>query len=188
MNMREEFEATELFRGLPLYVKEASEDGYLNRSLDNEFKIFCLGYKAALAAQPQQNHIADTSKLAQAVNVIASQTGESAESIIEWLTDQGGLTQLMLSHFGGIAAQAQQESQWMSIEEAKATLKDGDLIFAYCEFYGVVEATYAFEEGYYNPHRIVKKNGDSYRINTFTHFMVRKPTSLPPAPEGGDNG
>lgn len=51
MNMREEFEATELFRELPLYVKEASEEGYLNRSLDNEFKIFCLGYKAAQAQQ-----------------------------------------------------------------------------------------------------------------------------------------
>jgi len=80
--------------------------------------------------------------------------------------------------------QAQQESRWISVEEAKTTLKDGDLIFAYCEFYGVIEATYALEEGYYNPHRIVKKNGGSFRINTFTHFMVRKPEPLPPAPEG----
>ena len=49
MNEREAFESTELFRDLPLYAKEASKDGYLNQSLDNEYKIFCLGYKAALA-------------------------------------------------------------------------------------------------------------------------------------------
>lgn len=82
-----------------------------------------------------------------------------------------------------VQAQTQRmESKWIGVDEAKATLKNGDSIFAYCEFYGVIKATYAFEEGYYNPHRIIKKNGDSCRINIFTHFMARKPEPFPLPP------
>jgi len=52
------------------------------------------------AKQPA-NHIPDVGKMVQAVNALAAQTGESPESITEWLCDKGGLTTLMLSHFGG---------------------------------------------------------------------------------------
>ena len=80
-----------------------------------------------------------------------------------------------------IAEPVKQES-WISVEEAKTTLKDGDPIFAYSKFYGVIEATYDVEEGYYNPHRVVKDNGDSYRINTFTHIMKRQIQAMPLPP------
>lgn len=75
----------------------------------------------SILENPTNNHIPDGGemvekslgnteqlKLVQAVNALAAQTGESPESIIEWLTDKGGLTQLMLSYFGGVSKQAQQ--------------------------------------------------------------------------------
>jgi hypothetical protein len=72
-----------------------------------------IGYRAGLAALSAvpESHIGDSTKLAQAVSALAAQTGESAESITEWLTDKGGLTMLMLSHFGGNQSQAQQPAQ-----------------------------------------------------------------------------
>jgi hypothetical protein len=60
-----------------------------------------------LQSQVQQDHIGDSTKLVQAVNALAAQTGESAESITEWLTDKGGLTTLMLSHFGAMNKQSE---------------------------------------------------------------------------------
>jgi len=38
-------------------------------------------------------------KLFKAVQAISIQTGEPVEDITKWLTDEGGLTMLMLSHF-----------------------------------------------------------------------------------------
>jgi len=38
-------------------------------------------------------------KLFKAVQSISIQTGEPVEDITKWLTDEGGLTMLMLSHF-----------------------------------------------------------------------------------------
>lgn len=159
--------------------------------------IFNAGYQAALASQPQQPprmQFLDRSRekiITLLWQGICDGTVEAFDvNGMMVIPSEEGMTYVRkedaISFFGLVEkSQAQQtESQWISVDEAKATLKDGDLLFAYCEFYGVVEATYAFEEGYYNPHRIVKKNGDSYRINTFTHFMARKPESLPPAPEG----
>jgi hypothetical protein len=40
-------------------------------------------------------------KLMTAVNALAVQTGESPESIVDWLADNGGLTNFILSYFSG---------------------------------------------------------------------------------------
>lgn len=82
-------------------VKECGSFFYFPVNL--AYEVFC----AVLASQ-QQDHIVDSNKLVQAVNALAAQTGESPESITEWLCDKGGLTQLMLSHFGGMQSQTQQ--------------------------------------------------------------------------------
>ena len=147
---------------------------YLALGMSNEIEHLQL--QAALASQAQQPTVTD--------EMIAA--AETVEDLYRRGTPDTWkkVFLAMWREMPSVQSQAHQtESQWISVDEAKSTLKDGDLIFAYCEFYGVIEATYAFEEGYYNPHRIVKKNGDSYRINIFTHIMVRKPVSLPPASE-----
>lgn len=103
MNMREQFEA---WAEKELYAldKQEGSDIYRNVITRNAW----LGWNAGLTSQ-QKDHIGDSTKLVQAVNALAAQTGESPESIIEWLTDKGGLTQLMLSHFSGMQSQAQQQ-------------------------------------------------------------------------------
>lgn len=101
MNNREAFEAWAEKELLPLDRRDSDHYRY---NLTNRAWA---GWQSALASQ-QQDHIGDSTKLVQAVNALAAQTGESAESITEWLTDKGGLTQLMLSHFGGMQSQAQQ--------------------------------------------------------------------------------
>lgn len=117
MNEREAFEA-EYSKGdfgiAGCDLSKHADGSYIN---DDAFSAF-FWFKAGLAranvneqSQAQQNHIGDSNKLVKAVNALAAQTGESPESITEWLTDKGGLTQLMLSHFGGMSSQAQQESR-----------------------------------------------------------------------------
>lgn len=123
--------------------------------------------KAALSAVPA-NH-----KLTQAVNALAAQTGESPESITEWLCDKGGLTQLMLSHFGGMQSQAQQtESQWVSVDER---LPEG--------YKPVLVATNFGDVYTCRLPVIIAKNSKEElsvgRRERFTHWMP-----LPPAPEG----
>jgi len=82
-----------------------------------------------------------------------------------------------------LASQAQQtESQWISVDEAKATLKDGDLIYVVFENGSVSEAVYLLEKGSY-PHRVSSHYGNE-RIEHCTHVMRRKAVPLPPAPEG----
>lgn len=86
-----------------------------------------------------------------------------------------------------IASQAQQpESRWMSVEEAKATLKDGDFIYVVFENASVSEAVYLLEQGHY-PHRVFSHYGNE-RIEHCTHVMRRKAVPLPPAPEVCSDG
>lgn len=96
---REAFESSEHY-----FCGESPADRIVN------WAVWKSAWQAALASQ-QQDHIGDSNKLVQAVNALAAQTGESPESIIEWLTDKGGLTQLMLSYFGGMQSQAQQTTE-----------------------------------------------------------------------------
>ena len=79
-------------------------------------------------------------------------------------------------------SQAQQESQWISVDRAN-TLKDGDLLYVAFHNGDVAEAVYRWEQGYY-PHRITSEKYGNERLEICTHFMHRKPTPLPPAPEG----
>ena len=71
-----------------------------------------------------------------------------------------------------LESQAQQtESQWISVEEAKATLKDGDLLYAAFATGDIVEAVYRWEQGYY-PHRIVSDSYGNIRLEHCTHGNV----------------
>lgn len=94
------------------------------------FGVFKAGYQAALEqsekqaqqdsplekVEPFNQSFGNTGqlKLLQAVDALAGQTGEPAEAIIEWLTEKDGLTQLMLSHFGGSQSP---RSSWVSAKE-----------------------------------------------------------------------
>ena len=108
------------------HEREAFEAWWDGRRLPEGLKpAFCTAWQAALASQ-QQDHIGDSNKLVQAVNALAAQTGESPESIIEWLTDKGGLTQLMLSYFGGMQSQAQQPANLNDFIQKHVHVDDKD--------------------------------------------------------------
>jgi hypothetical protein len=104
--MRAEFEACYKKKHKNCDMPQYQLGGY--KLVDHE--IAWEMWQAALSAVPA-NH-----KLTQAVNALAAQTGESAESLTEWLSDKGGLTQLMLSHFGGMSQQVKKKPE-ESIEE-----------------------------------------------------------------------
>jgi len=69
---------------------------------------------------------------------------------------------------------------WISVDEAKKTLKDGDLIYVVFENGKVEEAVYRFEQGFY-PHRIISGYGN-VRIEHCTNVMRRNPAPLPLPP------
>ena len=76
-----------------------------------------------------------------------------------------------------------QQNQWISVDEAKSTLKDGNLLYVAFPNGDVSEAVYHWVQGYY-PHRITSEKYGNERLEVCTHIMHRKPTQLPPAPEG----
>jgi hypothetical protein len=125
----------------------------------------------------QQDHIADSSKLVQAVNALAVQTGESAEEITDWLTNKGGLTQLMLSHFSAKTAESKQE--WIPV--GKVGLSDGALIYAVTKLGNVVEAEYFWRQGG-DPDRIISSEYGDDSMREYTHVM-RREKILPKPPE-----
>lgn len=105
------------------------------------------------------------------------QAGLSSQAHLRYLVDtQSG-------EFTVMQSQAQQ-SQWISVEEAKTALKDGDFIYVAFQNKKVSEAVYKFEQGFY-PHRIISDYGNE-RIEHCTHVMRRKVVPLPPAPEGDE--
>lgn len=184
MNNREEFEAwvRENKPTFSLSISSSKPDQYNYVSTN----YLWLGWNAALASQ-QQDHIPDGGemveqslgnteqlKLVQAVNALAAQTGESPESIIEWLTDKGGLTTLMLSHFGGMQSQAQQTEKGEAIAKYLYQLLDdidtaGDIAKENDKAYR------AIVERIQSKKSKVVESCDGYTV-------VFK---LPPAPEGG---
>jgi hypothetical protein len=107
-------------------ISKDSNGNYVEDETIFAFAWFVRGYQAALSALSAvpANHSEDALKMVQAVNALAAQTGESPESITEWLTDKGGLTTLMLSHFGGKAQQPAQEPVLPKAIIMPSTLKE----------------------------------------------------------------
>lgn len=139
-------------------------------------KTFKAGYQAALASQAAElssnplqldNHIGDCNEVVRSILENATKNH---------IPDGGEMVQ----------SQAQQtENKWISVDEAKSTLKDGDLLYVAFQNGDVSEAVYRWEQGYY-PHRITSEKYGNERLEICTHVMHRKPAPLPPAPEGGD--
>ncbi len=72
-------------------------------------------------------------------------------------------------------------ASWISVEEAKTKLKDGDLLYVTFQNGDVAKAVYRWEQGYY-PHRIECEKYGNERLEICTHIMHRKPVPLPLPP------
>lgn len=69
-----------------------------NELIDPDLDVIEIHPKIKAALEFQANNI-QASKLLTAVTALAEQTVKPVNEIVDWLTDQGGLTKLMLSHF-----------------------------------------------------------------------------------------
>jgi len=73
------------------------------------------------------------------------------------------------------------QESWISVEDAKAALKEGDLLYVTFQNGDVAKAVYRWEQGYY-PHRIECEKYGNERLEICTHIMHRKPVPLPLPP------
>lgn len=132
---------------------------YLNLNVHFAFKA----WQAALASQAQQptEHIEYRHKNG---NVWYHQSVK--DELPSWAYDVRPYT-----------SQAQQ-SQWISLRnDDYSHLKGNELIYAYGIGCGIFEA-------YLKDYEVVRDDMFNRNTSEVTHIMVRKPVSLPPAPEG----